>query len=687
MDSCNPCPTLFNPASYKYRPLKKNHIRVLRLLPPPSGERRGPSSDSEPPLKCEILHIPLNGANPYEALSYVWGSDVLTRTITVANSKRHFRTEIIPITESLWVALTHLWKESTSRDLWVDQLCINQNDKAEKGIQVNCMGEIYSQATTTVIWLGPQGGKDAILLNQLFMKLSFASGDERDARGVLSMDQNVLVGMMGTSSKQEREDRMIHTYRRLLERFLALPWFGRAWVYQEATLARRVIVVWGKIILPFDFITGLVFSVYGLAKSSQDDRKWHKRIKNTKGFAPLRAIYHDRTAHRDGKLDFLHVLWYARKHLSAKDDRDYVYAFRGVNKHRDGVQSQADTRIQDEMVPDYQGSNVSDVYTKLAITVIHTTRTLDILHYIIPTNANEPADSANAKGDSNGTGQLPKPAALPSWVPDWSNRNFKCGGPIFDPQLPWPTSACAGKLWTPGPSPSREQLRVTGYIISRIGSIINHSFEHTYFSSTLKKALGLDNLVAKLKRKAARLAPPPDSAMPEWCSGHKIRETALRTVLIGGAFTLTHRIEHPIRALLGAYDNEESVLADPDVSDEEEEGNILSSQIKRLRSGKKREETKLLHYLRQSGEMATGKRVFLTDELDIGLGYATVKKGDVVCILMGCKAPCVLRRSEGLEQGRYRFVGLCYLDGWMDGSGWDIRARAGERGEREFWLA
>ena len=82
------------------------------------------------------------------------------------------------------------------------------------------------------------------------------------------------------------------------------------------------------------------------------------------------------------------------------------------------------------------------------------------------------------------------------------------------------------------------------------------------------------------------------------------------------------------------------------------------------------EEIRLRQYLRQTGEVASGKRVFLMGGLDIGLAFSTVRDGDIVCILYGCDFPCVLRRctSDGSSRNSYSFVGLCFLNGWMDGA-------------------
>jgi hypothetical protein len=257
------------------------------------------------------------------------------------------------------------------------------------------------------------------------------------------------------------------------------------------------------------------------------------------------------------------------------------------------------------MVPDYETSSTADVYTDLALTAIRTTNTLDILHFIVPTNPKQEPEPKPKNQDTS---------SLPSWVPNWSNRNFTCGGPIFDPQITWFTSACASSPWIPRPLPNRNELPVNSYIISRVKTILHHSFKHTYFSSTLKKAIGLDNLVTLLNNKVRKLP-----QVPEWSSERKIRETALRTILANGAFTLTHKLDFPLSRLLKAYDNEQpqtQALPQPQSQDEEEvsiEPLTLNTDpdlpvpTSASASEEEKEDQKLRYYLRQSGEVATGK--------------------------------------------------------------------------------
>ncbi|KAF2028020.1 hypothetical protein EK21DRAFT_114224 [Setomelanomma holmii] len=59
------------------------------------------------------------------------------------------------ITPNLDCALRHLRKADTDRVLWIDALCINQEDMDEKASQVKMMQGIYALASGVLIWLGP----------------------------------------------------------------------------------------------------------------------------------------------------------------------------------------------------------------------------------------------------------------------------------------------------------------------------------------------------------------------------------------------------------------------------------------------------------------------------------------------------------------------------------------------------
>lgn len=113
---------------------------------------KGNSAD---PTKCNVFLAFLDedaSAIEYEALSYTWGSIDKTHTIMIDNYE-------LPITENLFIALQHLRSAHQDRILWVDAICIDQENLEERGHQVGQMARIYRTAKRVLIWLGPAEDK------------------------------------------------------------------------------------------------------------------------------------------------------------------------------------------------------------------------------------------------------------------------------------------------------------------------------------------------------------------------------------------------------------------------------------------------------------------------------------------------------------------------------------------------
>lgn len=121
--------------SYTSVPLSVNSIRLLTLYP-------SETADTSP--SCSLETVDLDGALDFTALSYAWGN-ASQRTLIKVNSKE------LSITSALDTALRHLPITGRGR-----QICINQADDDEKASQVQLMRRIYSQAETTIAWLGEE---------------------------------------------------------------------------------------------------------------------------------------------------------------------------------------------------------------------------------------------------------------------------------------------------------------------------------------------------------------------------------------------------------------------------------------------------------------------------------------------------------------------------------------------------
>ena len=152
------------PRFSSYKPLDhlRNEIRLLRFH----------TQRESGLLNFSLEHKSLNGASSgsiphqgYFALSYAWGTAVEARPILVDG-------EVLMIRASLWRALHSLWRRWRSSSevealrkspllnpfvdtfrLWVDCICINQDDMSERNHQIQSMHEIFGAAHGVFGWL------------------------------------------------------------------------------------------------------------------------------------------------------------------------------------------------------------------------------------------------------------------------------------------------------------------------------------------------------------------------------------------------------------------------------------------------------------------------------------------------------------------------------------------------------
>jgi hypothetical protein len=146
------------PESIKDHPIhnplhtKKPQIRLLVLHP-------GRFDD---PVSCRLKICYLKRHPAYEALSYVWGDAVATLPIYVGSQCKRFEA-----TTNLECALRHLRYSDRDRILWVDAICINQFDDAEKSHQVRMMKKIFAGAKRVLAWLGPETADGQVAVQTL----------------------------------------------------------------------------------------------------------------------------------------------------------------------------------------------------------------------------------------------------------------------------------------------------------------------------------------------------------------------------------------------------------------------------------------------------------------------------------------------------------------------------------------
>lgn len=109
-----------NPFDYSTVPLlpsgMEHYTRVMHLQP----------GLHDSPLRATLRVARLSDPPTYEALSYTWGDSTEQRTITLNG------TSLVPVTNNVFRALRGTRSCLKQAVLWVDALCINQANNAER---------------------------------------------------------------------------------------------------------------------------------------------------------------------------------------------------------------------------------------------------------------------------------------------------------------------------------------------------------------------------------------------------------------------------------------------------------------------------------------------------------------------------------------------------------------------------
>ena len=142
-------------------------IRILTL---------NPSHDPASRLSGRLTIESLDTAEPYDTISYVWGAPVRTQSIYLDGTSG---SSPLPLTTSIHGALRRLRFPERSRRLWADQVCINQDDVAERSRQVRLMNRIYRGAAQVLVWLGEDNDGVAEEAATMIERLASVFRDEK----------------------------------------------------------------------------------------------------------------------------------------------------------------------------------------------------------------------------------------------------------------------------------------------------------------------------------------------------------------------------------------------------------------------------------------------------------------------------------------------------------------------------
>ncbi|KAK4100880.1 heterokaryon incompatibility, partial [Parathielavia hyrcaniae] len=157
----------------------------------------------------------------YKALSYTWGG--LMHMPTAGLPKVLVDGYELELTENLYTSLGHIRCHDLDVTLWVDAICINQQDPKDKGHQVKQMGKVYAGADEVLIWLG----QCSDTIHALLECIAWVDARATEAQAVGSRhDWRILCRrFVSLQLESENPSELRQALRELLQR----PWFRRIW--------------------------------------------------------------------------------------------------------------------------------------------------------------------------------------------------------------------------------------------------------------------------------------------------------------------------------------------------------------------------------------------------------------------------------------------------------------------------
>ncbi|KAF2097552.1 HET-domain-containing protein [Rhizodiscina lignyota] len=593
-----------------------SQIRLLTLLP--SSQRRAT-------IHCTLVPAKLKEGLKYEALSYTWGEPRLVKSIEL--NGRLFR-----VTKSLHAALRHLRDARNPRVLWIDAVCINQKDDAEKSKQVARMADIYRTASRVLAWLGSStNDSDLAVLtlqrleqvtkvlqkygkewnedrSQLFIKRTLNELADGDIQTAFQLMPNETPEQ-GQRRLSDRNHAYAY-YSRKCKAVIALlsrPWWDRVWIIQEFILAQEVVFQCGDSFFKRNTLDAAKFALdIWTDRFPLADRGRYSALKDALMHIGLLKSVKDQ--HESTSADE-HDLWMGRlsnksllyliSHLATRqcgDPRDHIF----------GVLSLSEDELVKHNLPDYS-MKPALVFIKFARTWIEHKKNLDILG-LCPDRVFELSGQRGARF---------------SWVPCWDSvprstiikKAIEIGRRMYSAGPP----SISDNPFDPG---KPAILSVQGFCFDKIG-ILGDCYPHRERGEATNA-----NIIRHWWKIAERVSP---SLYEFWLTiGADLYLGQVRN-----GPQERQNLQQRIDALF--------TLGDP--------WSALANDLMHASLLWECVGNKGLHF----SISLCGRMCMVPD---------AAEPGDLLCILFGAQTPFVLRP---FKPGVYRLIGECYVHGVMDG--------------------
>ncbi|KAJ4293188.1 hypothetical protein N0V90_008470 [Kalmusia sp. IMI 367209] len=638
---------------YQYNPIQEDHFRLLRVS----------RSWIMAQFECELVSFYLKSARlpEYTAVSYAWGPDPSKpRAIGVGGKS-------LRVTESAFQVVQSLAPVKGERYIWVDFICINQEDVMERASQVKRMGFIYSKATQVTVLLNtvtPVDYDDSDLvvhhLNKMNKKL------REDA---WTLDQRVSHHRQAQAGTPP-----VSPGWAALNRLFEREYWSRAWVVQEIAMAQKLIVVYGDNELSWDDLSNFAYSFQDPDNGSALDLLG---VMFSGGSIPLISIMkiilitNMRRDFTEGGGLSIHDLFFHGLQFNATDPRDNIYAFLGL----------IGAPIPQQIEPDYTISAL-DLFLNATRFLMATDQPLWFLNF-----------AGRGFGDRSIQSRFCNlnDSDLPSWVPNWSSALKKALflplQPIRQEEHTLPKIQHSGKV-----------LEVHAAVFDIVVHVCEIPFNRDPGTHIFKLPPDQIETMSQVGREFKAFLDAFESHVPDpYPTGIPREEVAWR-VLCGSKTTDPEEIAQNTQSFVllqkeASFAYEVARLAEPpgdQLAQQESPTNILEeltnlmsslpgegTEKSSIESGFSHTGSKALfqagtRFVFTMGKHCAGRKVGFTQNGHIVLVPPLTQHGDRICYIAHGKSPFVLRPASGeaiadLELGelsyrdKFELMGDCYV--------------------------
>ena len=313
----------------------------------------------------------------------------------------------------------HPSAHTNPRVLWVDRICINQDDIEERASQVQLMHSIYRGCQQALVWLGMDdpNTEEAFECARFIHKNGFDEGTPLES---LALFRSPAVSFPD-----------LRNYLSLLAKLTHRPWFERAWTFQEAILPSTVLLVCGKSSMALECLE---------ASWSPAFRQTGARFVGQATLIFATREIEDIFLEDWGRLpaDELERLLSFRRKAKMSDPRDYIFSLLGLFS----------PSVSRSLSPSYSIS-VKDLFTAVAKHIIRASGELRIL--------------CSVESPKHIDGE-----AFPSWVPDWRASSESIRNVLLDRRAGCLHRATRESVLDYDPSTNGDKLHLCGISIGAV---------------------------------------------------------------------------------------------------------------------------------------------------------------------------------------------------------------------------